>query len=133
MTKAAEFRSERLVLGSYQNAARTSYSFTVVPATPIKPTDYILVTFPDSYELPDDEAKLACNSSTTEFVSQLTCTKSSSGGKAILIELTEVKEIPALETLNFVIHQIMNPNSTYPADPIRVQVYDSKALTRGTN
>ena len=27
----------------------------------------------------------------------------------------------------------MNPNSTYPTDPIRVQVFDSKALTRGTN
>ena len=92
-----------------------------------------MVTFPNSYELPDDEEELACKSSTIEFVSQLTCTKSSSGGKAILIELTIVKEIPALETLNFVIQRIMNPNSTYPTDPIKVQVFDSKELTRGTN
>ena len=113
MTQAAEFRQASVTLGSYTNGQRTSYSFSLAAAAPIKPSDYILVSLPDACELPDDEAELACTSKTTEFIDKLTCTKSShiiseklqsanpSSGKAVLVALTAIREIPALETFSF--------------------------------
>jgi hypothetical protein len=127
------------------NGQRTSYSFSLAAAAPIKPSDYILVSLPDACELPDDGAEFACTSKTTEYIGKLTCTKSSriikdklqgvkpSAGKAVLVAFTVSREIPALETFSFEIQMIMNPNSTRPTDPIRVQVFDSVALTKAVH
>jgi hypothetical protein len=113
MTEAAEFRSASLTLGSYTNGVRTSYHFSLAAAAPIKSSDYILVTFPDACELPDDEAALACTSKTKAYIDKLTCTKRSHltqdklqdanvrTGKAVLVALTSIREIPALETFSF--------------------------------
>ena len=141
MTDAAEFRSASLTLGSHTNGVRTSYHFSLAAAAPIKASDYILVTFPDTCQLPDDEAALACSSKTTAYIDKLTCTKrthliddklakqqNKAGvrtGKAVLLALTGIREIPALETFSFEIKMVMNPNSTRPTEPLRVEVFDS--------
>ena len=138
MTDAAEFRSASLTLGSHTNGVRTSYHFSLAAAAPIKASDYILVTFPDTCQLPDDEAALACSSKTTAYIDKLTCTKRTHliedklagvrTGKAVLLALTGIREIPALETFSFEIKMVMNPNSTRPTQPLRVEVFDSLEL-----
>lgn len=138
MTHAAEFRSASLTLGSHTNGVRTSYHFSLAAAAPIKPSDYILVIFPDTCQLPDDAAALACSSKTTAYIDKLTCTKRTRliedklanvrTGKAVLVALTGSREIPALETFSFEIKMVMNPNSTRPTQPLRIQVFDSVAL-----
>lgn len=35
------------------------------------------------------------------------------------------KTVPPLETFSFDINNIMNPNSTRPSDPIKVQIFES--------
>ena len=141
MTDAAEFRSASLTLGSHTNGVRTSYRFSLAAAAPIKASDYILVTFPDTCQLPDDEAALACSSKTTASIDKLTCTKRTRliakdvndklagvrTGKAVLLALTGIREIPALETFSFEIKMVMNPNSTRPTQPLRVEVFDGLA------
>jgi len=147
MTDAAEFRSASLTLGSHTNGVRTSYHFSLAAAAPIKASDYILVTFPDTCQLPDDEAALACSSKTTAYIDKLTCTKRTRviedklansktvarTGKAVLLTLAGIREIPALETFSFEIKMVMNPNSTRPTLPLRVQVFDNQALSKATH
>ena len=48
---------------------------------------------------------------------------------SVLIRLFLKSKVPALETLKFDIKYIMNPNSTYPSNPVDINIYDSSDLS----
>ena len=58
MTNAAYLSSEDLEIDSYTNSERTAYKFSIVATTPLLETDYILVTFPPTTLVPDNDAFL---------------------------------------------------------------------------
>ena len=47
MIEAAELNTVQVSLASYENAKRTTYTFTLVPSVPIKQSNLIMISFPE--------------------------------------------------------------------------------------
>ena len=76
ISNAAVFQSVELELGLYQNAERTTYTFTIVPTCQVLSENVILVVFPSQISLPENEGDLGCTSTSTNyFGDSISCTK----------------------------------------------------------
>jgi hypothetical protein len=110
----------------YQNAERTTYTFTIVPTCQVLSENVILVVFPSQISLPENEGDLGCTSATTTYFESMSCTKLYIGAttgevdNAVLIEFSLKRDIPELETFSFSISNVVNPISTAPTDPVVV-------------
>lgn len=60
-------------MGSYVNAAVTSYTFTVTASVPITANNYIVIKFPTEIVLPTSESTLACSTSYTSIFNSVSC------------------------------------------------------------
>lgn len=58
-------RSVLVSLGSYVNAATTSYTFTITASVPVTEDNYVIIKFPTQITLPKSESTLACRSDDT--------------------------------------------------------------------
>lgn len=133
MTKAAVFKTSALELGSYANSERTTYTFTVVATAPVKSGNDIEVILPAELQLPEPTQLLACSSKTFEYIGAVTCKRRNGVSNSVIVSLSLLKTIPALETFSFAINQIQNPFQTKPSGAIRVRIYESSKLSEVIN
>lgn len=66
-------RSVPITLGSYVNAAVTSYTFTITPSVPVTEDHYVIIKFPSEITLPKTESTLACRSDDTAIFNDVKC------------------------------------------------------------
>ena len=76
---------------------------------------------------------MSCESSTVEYISSVSCSRLLEPDNTVLLEFQLFKDIPALETFDFSVNEIMNPFSTKPTDPIEIRIYETAALQSITN
>jgi hypothetical protein len=82
--------------------------------------------------LPAYDGDLECNSVYVLYFGAISCKRYSGTlpdgtvvTNAVLGVVSMRKTVPPLETFSFDINNIMNPNSTRPSDPIKVQIFES--------
>ena len=83
-------KSASVVLGSYVNAAITSYTFTITASVPITENNYVIIKFPSQITLPTSESSLACKSDDTAIFNDVKCflnTQQSSNSIRVTLDL----------------------------------------------
>jgi hypothetical protein len=73
MTLTAYMKNVIVTMGSYVNAAVTSYTFTITASVPITESYYLIIKFPSEIYLPTSSSSLACKSSDTTIFNSVTC------------------------------------------------------------
>lgn len=123
MSRPALFKRAELILGSYQNTARTKYLFRIVATNPLSAGNIILLTFPEETVLPPSDSSYACRSATRSYIRALTCSTVPDKARTVKMVPSLSRTLPALETFEIEVHGIMNPNSTKPAGLVNVVIY----------
>ena len=96
MVKSAVLQTAKLDLTNYVNAKKNDYTFTLVPSVPVIRSNYLLIAFPDSIELPSkaNQKELACTTSFHALIEKVDCSRTektlNNGEKlqAVRIDLT---------------------------------------------
>lgn len=66
-------KSVSITMGSYINAATTSYTFTITASVPITEDNLIIIKFPTEIGLPTSESSLACTSDDSLIFNDIKC------------------------------------------------------------
>lgn len=133
MRENAKLQTVQLTLGNYDNAARTNYTFTMVPSIPITYTNFILMTFPSQIILPTNSSDFNCTSSFSALLSSVTCSYdpevTTLNTVRVDLKFAEtVQIISPLDRFSFTMNKIQNPSTMKPTDSIIVNVNDPSGI-----
>jgi hypothetical protein len=133
MRENAKLQTVQLTLGNYDNAARTNYTFTMVPSIPITYTNFILMTFPSQIILPTNSSDFNCTSSFSALLSSVTCSYDPevTTFNTVRVDLKfaeTVQIISPLDRFSFTMNKIQNPSTMKPTDSIIVNVNDPSGI-----
>lgn len=72
MSTTAIMKTSTLTIGSYINADKTNYTFTLAASIPLPATSKLRITFPTEVTLPST-SDLVCSSPTTNSINRVKC------------------------------------------------------------
>jgi hypothetical protein len=128
MTTTAFMKSVFVNLGSYINAAVTSYTFLITPTVPVIETHLVIIQFPPEVTLPTSESSLSCSSTDTTIFNSVSCSFNKallSNSIKVAIDLkSSITQINILQTFRITVNGIKNPTSTKQSSDFLVKITD---------
>lgn len=127
MTETSAIKSASVSLSTFTNAAEATYTFQIVATVPVSQSDKLYITFPAEITLPDDDSSFTCASGDTSLIDSVTCEFYGSTKDTVWFEfdLNGIAQIDTLETFNFYISPITNPESTKATSSFDIKIRDT--------